>query len=157
MVRGDTTLAQLHDILQTAMGWYDCHLHTFTVCGKVYSVPDPDWSVADERKVKLAGLHFGVRNRFRYMYDMGDGWDHEILVKAVAEVEGTRTPRAVCLAGARACPPEDVGGTGGYEHFLEVIRNPTHEEHEKMLKWVGGEFDAEEFDLADTNEALKDA
>jgi hypothetical protein len=88
------------------------------------------------------------------MYDMGDGWDHEILVKAVAEVEGTRTPRAVCLAGARACPPEDVGGTGGYEHFLEVIRNPTHEEHEEMLKWVGGEFDSGEFDLADTNEAL---
>lgn len=53
----------------------------------------------------------------------------------------------VCIAGARACPPEDCGGIGGYAHFLEIIMDPEHEEHEEMLGWVGGDFDPEHFDI----------
>ena len=53
-----------------------------------------------------------------------------------------------CIGGARACPPEDCGGPHGYEHFLEAIRDPKHEEHEQFLRWVGGSFDPEAFDPA---------
>ena len=59
------------------------------------------------------------------------------------------------LGGARACPPEDCGGTGGYENFLAAIRDPGHEEHEEMLEWIGGEFDPEEFDLDEFDIALR--
>jgi hypothetical protein len=159
LVRGDTTLARLHTILQIAMGWYDSHLHTFTIRGTDYSVPDPEWDppLADERKATLAGLGLTARSKFRYLYDMGDGWEHEIVVEAVKDAETMRPPRAVCMAGARACPPEDVGGTGGYECFLEAIRDPEHKEHREMLEWVGGEFDPEAFDVAEANKALKGA
>ena len=84
LVRGDTTLAQLHQILQVAMGWYDCHLHTFEVHGITYADPDPEWDppVSDEGKPGLAELDLAPGSIFTYEYDMGDGWNHEILVEA---------------------------------------------------------------------------
>lgn len=157
LVRGDASLGRLHRILQAAMGWYDCHLHTFTVRGKTYSVPNPEWSIdiRDERKAKLAKLALTPRSRFTYEYDMGDGWEHEILIEAVTDADTARPRWAVCLGGERACPPEDVGGSWGYGNFLEAIRDPKHKEHTEMLEWIGGEFDSESFSVAETDEALK--
>jgi Plasmid pRiA4b ORF-3-like protein len=37
-VSGDSTLADLHYILQIAMGWSDDHLNQFTIHGKQYGV-----------------------------------------------------------------------------------------------------------------------
>jgi hypothetical protein len=59
-----------------------------------------------------------------------------------------------CLAGKRACPPEDVGGVWGYIEFLEAIRDPEHPEHEEQLEWAGGEFDPEAIDLDEVNREL---
>ena len=53
------------------------------------------------------------------------------------------------------CPPEDVGGTPGYKHFLEIIRNPTHPEHKEFLDWISSEFDPEEFDVDEVNHILR--
>jgi hypothetical protein len=61
---------------------------------------------------------------------------------------------ARCLGGARARPPEDVGGTSGYQDFLEAVLNRTHEEHRAMLRWAGGRFDPEWFDLKLINKDL---
>lgn len=155
-VRGGTTLYKLHDIFQVVMGWTDSHLHQFIVRGEYYGTPDPDWGgdVKSERRVKLGGIVAGPKDRFVYEYDFGDGWEHAIVVeKVLAPEPGVRYP--VCLAGKRACPPEDVGGVWGYAEFIEAIRDPKHPEHEGMLEWVGGSFDPAEFDLEDINEALK--
>jgi hypothetical protein len=59
-----------------------------------------------------------------------------------------------CVAGRRACPPEDVGGVGGYESFLRAIRNRRDENHKTYLEWVGGSFDPEAFDMEAINEVL---
>jgi hypothetical protein len=59
-----------------------------------------------------------------------------------------------CTAGENACPPEDVGGTGGYASFLEAIADPKHEEHHAMLDWVGYPFDRRAFDLNVINQRL---
>ncbi|TAK45771.1 MAG: plasmid pRiA4b ORF-3 family protein, partial [Saprospiraceae bacterium] len=67
--------------------------------------------------------------------------------------KGVNYPR--CTAGKRNCPPDDCGGPWGYIDFLKAIQNPKHPEHEDMLDWVGGEFDAEEFDLEGVNERLR--
>jgi hypothetical protein len=155
LVGGDASLAKLHRILQAAMGWSDSHLHLFKIHGEEYGTPDEDeeLDIADDRRVKLADL-LGPKDRFMYEYDFGDCWLHEILVeKIVPREEGTRYP--LCVAGARACPPEDCGGIGGYFNFLEAIEDPDHEEHENLLEWIGGSFDPEEFDLDHINTALK--
>jgi hypothetical protein len=89
----------------------------------------------------------GRRFRFLYEYDFGDSWQHEVLFEKSVEAEaGRKCP--LCLEGARACPPEDVGGTWGYADFVEAIQNEDHEQHEEMLEWVGGRFDPEAFDPA---------
>jgi Plasmid pRiA4b ORF-3-like protein len=89
-----------------------------------------------------------------YEYDFGDGWEHVIIVENILKPEsGVHYP--ICIAGARACPPEDCGGTGGYAHFLEAITEPEHEEHDELLEWIGGEFDPEEFDVDFVNQKLK--
>jgi hypothetical protein len=86
----------------------------------------------------------------RYEYDFGDGWEHDILLEAVLPAQaGGIYPRVE--AGKRACPPEDVGGVHGYEHFLEALSNPTHPEHGEFVEWIGKKFDPEEFTVGRAN------
>jgi hypothetical protein len=88
--------------------------------------------------------------RAGYEYDFGDSWNHQIILKEIVPREkDARYP--LCVGGERACPPEDCGGTWGYETLLDVINNPAHEEHEEMLEWLGGQFDPERFDSATVN------
>jgi hypothetical protein len=125
--------------------------------GLAYSQPDFELDesgveVEDENKVSLWRL-VGLRDSFIYEYDFGDGWEHEIVVEKVLPVEeGVLYPR--CLAGKRACPPEDVGGIWGYEDFLATIKDPKHPERREMLEWAGGSFDPAAFDLASVNLGL---
>lgn len=158
-VSSNTTLHKFHRILQVVMGWYDSHLHQFIIRGTYYTDPDSydDWGEVEnknERPVKLSQVS-GMKTRFIYEYDFGDGWEHEILIeKILPPQKGMRYP--VCLAGKRACPPEDCGGIWGYADLLEAIQNPKHPEHKEMLEWVGGKFDPEAFDLDRINRQLKD-
>jgi hypothetical protein len=155
-VPASMTLADLHHVLQVAMGWGDCHLHQFTIAGVRYGIDDGEgWGLAckDERRAKLyqvarKGATFG------YEYDFGDGWEHDIFVENVIPVEAAYP---VCLAGERACPPEDCGGVWGYDDFLRALADPAREDGEELLEWVVGEFDPERFDLAAVNRALAPA
>ncbi|MSP12187.1 MAG: plasmid pRiA4b ORF-3 family protein [Chloroflexi bacterium] len=155
-VRGSTTLAKCHMILQIVMGWTDSHLHQFDVGGVYYGTPDSDWGedIKNERRVKLEQIVSAVKDRFVYEYDFGDSWEHQIVVeKILAPEPGVHYP--ICLTGKRACPPEDVGGIWSYPEFLEAIRNPEHPEHEEMLEWIGDGFDPQAFDPEAVNRVLK--
>ena len=152
------TLAKLHRILQVAMGWTDSHLHQFIVGDTYYGEPNPDFDLfgdtKNERKFRLQQVASREKMKFFYEYDFGDSWEHEILVeKILPRTEERRQP--VCVKGARACPPEDIGGLWGYYEFLEIIKDPKHPEHEDMVEWIGGHFDQEEFDLDEINEQLR--
>ncbi|MBN1933526.1 MAG: plasmid pRiA4b ORF-3 family protein [Anaerolineae bacterium] len=154
-VPDDVTLAHLHLILQTAIGWTDYHLHMFTIDGVHYGEPSPeDWEpVKSEKRYRLNQL-VGEGGRFRYEYDFGDSWEHGILVEKVLPAD-PQVEYPICIKGKMACPPEDVGGTWGYADFLEAIQNPEHPEHDEMLEWIGGEFDPQAFDLEEVNAALQ--
>jgi hypothetical protein len=160
MVPSQFTLYKLHLIIQEAFGWSNYHLHLFEVNGVNYTqaAPDEDWEEfesddLDDKKFRLGDLGLSEKSRFLYTYDFGDGWDHEILVeKIVPPQEGTRYP--MCLAGSRACPPEDCGGPYGYQDFVKAILNPRHKRHKELLEWIGGTFDPEAFDLDDINRGL---
>ena len=86
----------------------------------------------------------GSRSAFRYEYDFGDSWHHEVLFEGCLRAEkGVRYP--ICVEGERACPPEDVGGVWGYAEFLGVLADPKHEDHAHFTQWAGP-FNADEFD-----------
>ena len=155
-VTSDITLGKLHRIIQESMGWTNSHLHSFLIQRVEYgqSMPEYDFEVRNEQRVKLSQVVTGEKFKFLYTYDMGDAWEHEMLVEKVLPVNSqVRYP--VCLTGKRACPPEDCGGVWGYVELLEAIRQPDHPEHEAMLEWVGGEFDSEFFDLDAVNRLLR--
>ena len=155
-VRGNTPLEKLHDIIQIVMGWTNSHLHQFIVGETYYGPPEPycdDLPMSDETKFRLSRIAKKKGSAFIYEYDFGDSWQHEMLIEKIVPPGEAKYP--VCLAGERACPPEDVGGIWGYEEFLEAIRDPEHPEHESYLEWIGDEFDPEAFDLEEINAALR--
>ena len=82
-----------------------------------------DMGTKSERGARLKAVAPNKGNKLRYLYDFGDSWDHDLLVEEVPPpVRGTRYP--LCLAGRRACPPEDCGGVWGYQELLAILANP---------------------------------
>jgi hypothetical protein len=150
-VRADVTLFRLHQILQIVMGWTDSHLHQFRRGTTYYGQPDPEFGMdrEDERRVRLSEVLRRAKDRMVYEYDFGDGWEHDVVLEASGSA-GAVYPQVRVLAGKGACPPEDVGGIGGYYGFLEAIRNPKHPEHRDMLEW-GGRFDPDAFEIDEIN------
>ena len=158
LVRSDVTLAELHGIIQAAFGWWDYHLHQFIVGETSFGVPDPDYEdlleMHDERQIRLHQVAPREGLKFRYEYDFGDSWLHQVLLEKILPPEpGQVYP--LCIKGRRACPPEDVGGMWGYYYFLKAIGDPEHEEHDHYQEWIGGEFEPEAFDLEEVNQALR--
>jgi hypothetical protein len=156
----DSSLAELHHVIQTCMGWEDAHLHVFDINDEQFGLPQ-QWEksgawgleVGDSRTIKLSQLVAQSVKKFRYTYDMGDTWEHTIKIEKTLPAEaGVQYPR--CLAGERACPPEDCGGPWSYDDFLEALRNPKHPRHEDRLEWMGGGFDPDVFDPAEVNAKL---
>jgi hypothetical protein len=156
LVPGAMKLHQLHAALLWTMGWAGGHLHEFVIGHNHYGEPDPYYDtppkVQREDRVMLAAA-LGARESFIYLYDFGDGWEHQVSVEKILPPDpGMKLP--VCLDGANACPPEDVGGPPGYADFLQAINDPKHEEHDSMLEWCGGSFDPKAFRLDHINAAL---
>jgi len=157
-LRSDVTLAKLHRILQCAMGWEDAHLHQFVIRDEHYGMPDEDdlgpSETRDERKYKLSDVMLAEGSQFTYLYDFGDNWEHILVIEStLPPQEGVQYPS--CLAGGRACPPEDLGGLPGYENFLEAISDPAHPEHKDFSEWIGAPFDPDTFDVDEVNERLR--
>lgn len=150
------TFWDLHVAIQDAMGWLDYHLHLFRIQnptgGRRTEIGIPlDHALGDE-DVALAGWEVPIASYFTltnrraiYEYDFGDDWQHAVVLERITPRDAS-AKYPVCLAGRRACPPEDCGGIWGYERFLEIIQDPTHEQHEDMMVWSGGAFDPERFD-----------
>lgn len=147
----DHTLDRLHEHLQIAMGWTNSHLHEFIIQGRRCGDPelldddiDP-FSGLDSTTTLMSAVlpSDGSPLSFEYRYDFGDGWVHDV------QFEGSPSPHPdltypQCLEGARACPPEDVGGVYGYADYLKAMADPSDERHQEMVNWRG-QFNPELF------------
>ena len=158
----DCTLDKLHEHIQTAMGWTNSHLHHFRIDETHYGDPMllqetfRELRYQDSTTTRLSDIlpENGKRFRFEYEYDFGDGWMHEVLFEGRLQAEpGKRYP--LCLEGARACPPDDVGGVWGYVDFLEAIADPKNEQHKEMKAWIGRKFDPEAFSSVAATRRMK--
>jgi len=157
LVPADITFGDLHIIIQAVMAWGGYHLHLFTAEGWDIGVPDFDepWTsdFLEEDLELVQDYLTDVGDRVKYEYDFGDGWMHTIKLEKITEPD-PRQHYPVCIKGRRACPPDDVGGTWGYADFLDALGDPSHPDHDGMSEWIGGEFDAEAFDLGAANARL---
>lgn len=157
----DSTLDKLHEHIQSAMGWTNSHLHHFKIGERLYADPmlmeeNFDIGYEDSTRTMISDILPKADKPFQfvYEYDFGDSWEHEVLFEGRPKTEAGRQ-YPICLEGERACPPEDVGGIGGYEEFLTIIADADHEEHHEMLHWVGGTFDPDAFDSAIATKRMK--
>jgi len=158
LVPEDVPLDILHEVLQIAFGWADYHLHLFSAAGRKYGLPDPDFpemNIDPEEETRMNEALSKLKSKMTYEYDFGDGWEHEIVLEKITAGD-TSQSLFTCVAGARACPPEDCGGPFGYERLLKILGNPKHPEHDDMNEWIGEEFDPEEFDVEAVNKKLED-
>ena len=157
-VQAYKNLHELHLTIQAVMGWTDSHLYAFTRGDLNYGVPEnlEYMEAMDARTVRLDEVVHGEGAQIAYEYDFGDYWQHELVVEEILEAEPGRS-YPVCLAGSRACPPEDCGGTSGYERLIEALRDPQHEDHIDMWLWAGDDYDPEAFDVDRVNEILSRA
>ncbi|MGH3414330.1 MAG: plasmid pRiA4b ORF-3 family protein [Marmoricola sp.] len=162
---GDLPLSQVHEVLQTAMGWTDSHLHHFFLGPARDHLVEPfltDFAEDEgdegihERDVRLDQTLVEVGDRLFYEYDFGDGWSHTIRLEVVTPYDES-TPRAICVAGRRACPPEDCGGIGGYADVLAAIANPGDPDEwmQQLRDWMPDGFDPEAFSVAETDELVQ--
>jgi hypothetical protein len=146
LVEDSIKLPDFHKVIQTVMGWTNSHLHQFISKERYYGEPYDDsfGEIIDYRKLKLKNILSFEKEKIKYEYDFGDGWEHEITLEKVFKNQALEIP--ICLKGKRNCPPEDCGGPYGYMHLLKVISDPENEEYEEMKSWIGEDFDSEYFD-----------
>ena len=163
LVSPSMRLSRLHDALQVAMGWDDCHLHMFVKGRQRFMLPNPwmdDMSpygkprFLDERKYRIDQLLTRVKDWIEYQYDFGDSWYHRItLQKILPRDPSVRLP--VCLSGKRECPPEDSGGVWRFQEKLAILADPNHAEYEHVAEWMHPDFDPEAFSVEAVNKALR--
>ena len=145
LVEDTTTLGELHAAIQAAMGWGDGHLHLFLLGHEEIGDPRQLDGVGSEARVTVGELAILGWKSFDYVYDMGDDWKHAIRIEGVEPLEPARAYPA-CIAGKRACPPEDSGGPWGIAAKLEAVADPSHPDHEEIKEWLG-DFDPEDFSV----------
>lgn len=157
VVPGDITLPTLHEVIQAAFGWKGYHLHEF-IFGEVrYAPPGMLGDLGFDEPIPTAGIRLDdalkEARQFRYLYDFGDDWQHLITVEESASTDTAITP--LCVDGANACPPENVGGPPGFMDFVEAMSDPGHEDHADMMRWHGKRFDPKRFDRGVVNRRLR--
>lgn len=146
------TLDRLHDVIQIVMGWTDSHLHEFTIGKKRYTeYPESKEDGLVSGKYRLGALIKKKGRTFRYLYDFGDSWEHELVLEESHYFNPELRTEMACLEGERACPPEDVGGIPGFLEFCKALKDTNHEEHESYMEWFGGNYDSECFDVDAVN------
>jgi len=155
VVPASISLDRLHDVIQIVMGWTDSHLYEFSIGRKRYTeFPEFKEDGLECGRYKLVDLIKQKGRTFRYLYDFGDSWLHELTLEDSRYFEPGKETELICLEGHRACPPEDVGSVPGYFEFCKVLKDPGHEEHATYMSWSGGDYDSELFNVTAVNEEL---
>ena len=159
VVPSNITLDQLHEVVQIVMGWHNSHLHVFIKGNQQYmsamslELGDENDSLLED-DYTLESLAPKKGAKIRYCYDFGDDWLHEIVVENVNYEDPAQSHPIYCVAGEKACPPEDCGGVYGYLDFCDAIADPKHPEHRNLKEWFGGKYDPNHFDLDAVNKRL---
>jgi hypothetical protein len=162
LVPAASTLADLHVVIQAAMGWQNAHLHQFRVGDRWYGPQGAGPDVAPEGGVRLDQIISTdpappPQTVLEYLYDFGDDWEHQVSVETVTAADAdARYPR--CTGGQGACPPEDCGGIPGYQHLRTILTGPPAAEQQELLEWLGltsaADLDPTRFDPHDADARL---
>ena len=144
----DINFEDLHKIIEIAFDWKGYHLHDFMIsengkpilnilcCDEDMSYPSkiPTVMESDTKIQEYLPKH----KQIVYTYDFGDNWEHIIEVEDLLFDFDKNHP--VCIDGSGDRPPEDVGGEGGYEDFIETMKDPSHEDYIHLKEWSESQY-----------------
>lgn len=165
VIPSDTTFWELHIAIQDSFGWTDSHLHEFFI-GSAWDrtvdrvrLPHREDDIFGEEKepfdesvTLLSKFLTEEQSKITYIYDFGDNWEHQIILEKILPYNTNEVYPQV-IAGKRACPWEDSGGSGGYAEKLEILKDKNHEYFEEVADWLDiddfTELDLESFDPDD--------
>lgn len=162
LVYDNISFHKLHEIIQDIMGWENYHLYSFDVDDSRIDLPDEEGysevEAKNSKKIKLYDFLIDEKQKFIYLYDFGDSWEHDLIIEKILD----NIPKGVskipyCLEGERACPPEDCGGGGGYERFVQILeteKDPYGEDVKELKEWLG-DWKPEGFDINKINKMFK--
>lgn len=163
LLPASATFWELHIAIQDSFGWKDYHLHEFYI-GPAWNrdvpwirlpYPDGEFDIfpgeepRDETTTRLSEYLSLKQPKATYIYDMGDGWQHGLLLEKILPLDkGGAYPQVI--GGKRSCPWEDSGGPWGYQDKIEILKDKSHKDHADIADWVGvsdiSELDLESFD-----------
>lgn len=155
-VSGNVTLYRLSLIIQRAMGWTNNNINEFEIDSLRYgdtSANEWDELLMDLKDTTLFGVTKKVHDRFTFIYDLGDNWQHSVTVEKIFQEE-TGGKYNICIDGERSCPPEDVGGAASYNEFLYALNDHEHVDHKSYVEWIGS-FDPEMFDKEEATRLMR--
>lgn len=160
LVPASMTLAKLHDVLQTAMGWAGGHMHEFRTADRHFGIPDPEdrsmgMQVENERSIRLSSVLRRAGAKLIYTYDFGDNWEHSVVLEKLLPAQlSLDLEYPICIDGKLACPPDDCGGIPGYYELIEALADPEHDRHEEISEWISDGFDPQAFSVENVNRML---
>jgi hypothetical protein len=160
LVPASMTLAKLHDVLQTAMGWAGGHMHEFRTADRHFGIPDPEdrsmgMQVENERSIRLSSVLRSAGTKLIYTYDFGDNWEHAVVLERLLPAQlSLDLEYPICIDGKLACPPDDCGGIPGYYELIEALADPEHDRHEEISEWISDGFDPQDFSVENVNRML---
>lgn len=155
-----TTLDKLHDAIQKAMGWSSCHPYSFSKGTSWYqempeNLDEITSNMKECRGVELQTLLCKDGEQMNYMYGMGDGWQHKILLQKSSYPDQLAVPQIpMCIAGEETCPAENSGGIYGYYQRLKDVEDANNPEREKLRDWLEKDIDSRECNLEAINKRL---
>lgn len=120
LVRSDSTIADLHYILQIAFGWSDTYLHQFIIRGKSYGIAyiGGITFLDNPHKMRLKDLSLRLKERFVYEYNFFVHWEIEVRLEKMLPSDPRKT-YPICSDGDRPAPPEDCEGPAGFMNFQQ--------------------------------------
>ncbi|WP_143961479.1 plasmid pRiA4b ORF-3 family protein [Litoribacter populi] len=161
LVPAHISMGRLHEIIQSVMPWDDEHLYQFIdkmekpayktglITGDC--MEDDELEDAEETSLREEFLMKRKGAPFYYEYDFGDSWIHRITFEEVSQEDKNMFKgKAMLLEAEGNCPPENIGGPGGYQHFLTVINDPDNPENASLREWL--EWDEDDRDPWDVND-----
>lgn len=151
------TFFDLHHVIQIAMGWTNSHLFEFIIHGYTLGWTG-DAENENEQSIDANSVVLGLvlnhpDEKFEYIYDFGDWWEHLIEVEALLSKDEKKI-YPVCINGELRCPTEDSGGMDGFYRNLEIIRDKNHPEYNDTKTWLGKGYNPKKFDIEKVNKEL---
>lgn len=131
LMRSDSSLADLHEVIQISMGWEGERLYAFRLHGKDYGTVD---AVGDKHE-PLAALRLRPNERFLYEYNfltLFEEWQIEFRFEKSLALD-TKLLYPHCLGGNRSGPPEDLTVKKYLDNEYQIITSPLAELAQALL------------------------